>query len=44
MHVWRVKSTTRATHKWDFYEPVGTINGQDAFTPLSETGCALGRS
>jgi branched-chain amino acid transport system substrate-binding protein len=44
MHVWRVKPAAKSTHQWDFYEPVGTIEGKDAFTPLDEAGCALGRS
>ncbi|MDR3533623.1 MAG: ABC transporter substrate-binding protein [Rhodopila sp.] len=44
MYVWRVKPSARATHKWDFYEPIGTIEGKDAFMPLDETGCALTRS
>ncbi|HEY0184498.1 MAG TPA: ABC transporter substrate-binding protein [Rhodopila sp.] len=44
MHVWRVKPSAKATHKWDFYEPIGTIDGKDAFTPLDEAGCSLSRS
>jgi branched-chain amino acid transport system substrate-binding protein len=44
MHVWRVKPVSKATHKWDFYEPVGVIEGKDAFMPLNETGCPLIRS
>jgi branched-chain amino acid transport system substrate-binding protein len=44
MHVWRVKPSAQAAHQWDFYEPIGTIDGKDAFTPLDETGCPLGRS
>jgi branched-chain amino acid transport system substrate-binding protein len=41
MHVWRVKPSAKATHRWDFYEPVATIAGKDAFMPLDETGCKL---
>jgi branched-chain amino acid transport system substrate-binding protein len=41
MHVWRVKPTSKSTHKWDFYEPVSTIDGKDAFIPISESGCKL---
>ncbi len=41
MHVWRIKPSAKARHKWDFYEPIGTIEGKDAFTPLDETGCKL---
>lgn len=44
MHVWRVKPSAKSTHKWDFYEPIGTIDGKDAFMPLNETGCALDHS
>lgn len=43
MHVWRVKPTAEAKHKWDFYEPVATIDGKDAFTPMDETGCLQNR-
>lgn len=41
MYVWRVKPSARAAHKWDFYEPIATIPGKDAFMPLDETGCVL---
>lgn len=41
MHVWRVKPASKAAHKWDFYEPVGKIDGKDAYVPLEATGCAL---
>ena len=41
MHVWRVKPASQSTHKWDFYAPIGTLAGKDAFTPLAETGCKL---
>jgi branched-chain amino acid transport system substrate-binding protein len=41
MHVWRVKPSAKSTHKWDFYEPVATIPGKDAYPPLNETGCNL---
>jgi branched-chain amino acid transport system substrate-binding protein len=44
MYVWRVKPSAQATHKWDFYQPVATIAGKDAFTPSDETGCKLDRS
>jgi branched-chain amino acid transport system substrate-binding protein len=42
MLVWRVKPSAKATHRWDFYEPVATIPGKDSFIPLAETGCKLG--
>jgi branched-chain amino acid transport system substrate-binding protein len=41
MHIWRVKPASKATHKWDYYEPVGDLAGTDAFTPLAESGCSL---
>jgi branched-chain amino acid transport system substrate-binding protein len=41
MHVWRVKPRSAATHQWDFYQPVASIAGKDAYTPLDETGCKL---
>jgi branched-chain amino acid transport system substrate-binding protein len=41
MHVWRVKPASRAAHKWDFYEPVSTLAGKDAFMPAAESGCSL---
>jgi branched-chain amino acid transport system substrate-binding protein len=41
MHVWRVKPRSAATHKWDYYQPVASIAGKDAYTPLDETGCKL---
>ena len=41
MYVWRVKPSARSTHEWDFYEPVATIPGPDAFVPLAETGCTI---
>ncbi len=41
MYVWRVKPSARAAYKWDFYEPIATIAGKDAFMPLGETGCVL---
>ncbi len=41
LHVWRVKPSKAARHPWDFYEPIATIDGRDAFTPLTETGCSL---
>ncbi len=44
MRVWRVKPSTHAAHNWDYYEPVAMINGNDAFTPLDATGCALGHA
>ncbi len=41
MYVWQVKSSEDATHRWDFYKPVATIPGTDAFPDPASTGCAL---
>jgi branched-chain amino acid transport system substrate-binding protein len=41
MYVWKVKPVARSTHQWDFYEPVGTIAGKDAFLPLGDSGCKV---
>ena len=41
MHIWRVKPAAKATHKWDYYEPIGDLAGTDAFTPLAESGCSM---
>jgi branched-chain amino acid transport system substrate-binding protein len=41
MHVWRVKPTAQAKYKWDFYEPISTIDGKDSFIPMGESGCKL---
>jgi branched-chain amino acid transport system substrate-binding protein len=41
MHVWRVKPGAKSTHKWDFYEPIATIAGNQSYPPLNETGCSL---
>ena len=41
MHVWRVKPASKAAQRWDFYEPIGSLAGKDAFTPLAEAGCSM---
>ena len=41
VHVWRVKPASRAAHRWDFYEPISSLPGKDAFTPMAESGCTL---
>jgi branched-chain amino acid transport system substrate-binding protein len=41
MMIWRVKPSSRAAHQWDYYEPVGTLPGTEAFMPLAETTCRL---
>jgi branched-chain amino acid transport system substrate-binding protein len=44
MHVWRVKPVAKSTHKWDFYDPIGIIDGADAYIPVAESGCTLTHS
>jgi branched-chain amino acid transport system substrate-binding protein len=44
MYVWRVKPAAKAAHKWDFYEPIGPIDGTEAYIPVAESGCTLTRS
>jgi branched-chain amino acid transport system substrate-binding protein len=39
--VWRVKPAAQAAHRWDFYEPISTLPGADAFIKLADTGCGL---
>jgi branched-chain amino acid transport system substrate-binding protein len=41
MYVWQVKSSEEAKHKWDFYKPIATIPGKDAFPAPESTGCSL---
>jgi branched-chain amino acid transport system substrate-binding protein len=41
IHVWQVKPPAASRSRWDFYAPVATIAGKDAFMPLAETGCRL---
>ena len=41
MHIWRVKPLGQAKGKFDSYEPLGSIPGNEAFVPLAETGCGL---
>ena len=41
MYLWRVKPKAKSTHRWDFYEPIASLPGKDAFMPLNETGCTI---
>ena len=36
-----VKKPSESKGPWDFYKLVGTVPGDQAFTPLSESKCAL---
>lgn len=41
MYVWQVKTPAESKHKWDFYKPVATLDGKDAFPPPDMFGCTL---
>jgi branched-chain amino acid transport system substrate-binding protein len=41
MYLARVKSPDQSTQKWDYYEILRTIPGDQAFLPLSESTCPL---
>jgi branched-chain amino acid transport system substrate-binding protein len=41
MYLWQVKSSKEAKHRWDFYKPIATIPGKDAFPDPASTGCSL---
>src|SRR5580698_439503 len=41
MYVWQVKAPSASKHKWDFYKPVATLDGKDAFPPPGMFGCTL---
>jgi branched-chain amino acid transport system substrate-binding protein len=41
MYVWQVKPSKEAKHRWDFYKPIATIPGKDAFPDPTSTGCSL---
>ncbi|NPD67804.1 hypothetical protein HN018_24430 (plasmid) [Lichenicola cladoniae] len=38
-YIWQVKSPAESKASWDYYKPVGTIDGHQAMQPLSETRC-----
>src|ERR1700741_300075 len=40
-YLFEVKKPSESKGAWDFYKLVGTVPGDQAFTPLSETKCAL---
>jgi branched-chain amino acid transport system substrate-binding protein len=41
MYLARVKSPDESTQKWDYYEILRTIPGDQAFLPLAESTCPL---
>src|SRR5215831_10327654 len=40
-YLYEVKKPSESKAPWDFYNLVGTVPGDQAFTPLSESKCAL---
>jgi len=40
-YLFEVKKPSESKGPWDFYKLVGTVPGDQAFTPLSESKCAL---
>jgi branched-chain amino acid transport system substrate-binding protein len=40
-YLFEVKKPSESKSPWDFYKLVGTVPGEQAFTPLSESKCAL---
>ena len=41
MYLFRVKSPEESKYKFDYYELLATIPGNEAFKPLEEGGCPL---
>jgi branched-chain amino acid transport system substrate-binding protein len=39
MYLMRIKTPSEAQGKWDLYDRVATVAGDDAFRPLSESAC-----
>jgi branched-chain amino acid transport system substrate-binding protein len=40
-YLFEVKKPSESTAPWDFYKLIGTVPGDQAFTPLSESKCAM---
>jgi branched-chain amino acid transport system substrate-binding protein len=40
-YLFEVKKPSESKSPWDFYKLIGTVPGDQAFTPLSESKCAL---
>ncbi|WP_439375053.1 ABC transporter substrate-binding protein [Bradyrhizobium sp. PMVTL-01] len=40
-YLFEVKKPSESKGPWDFYKLVGTVSGDQAFTPLAESKCAL---
>jgi branched-chain amino acid transport system substrate-binding protein len=40
-YLFEVKKPSESKAPWDFYKLIGTVSGDQAFTPLSESKCAM---
>jgi branched-chain amino acid transport system substrate-binding protein len=40
-YIWQVKTPAESKYNWDFYKPVATLDGKDAFPPPDMFGCKL---
>jgi branched-chain amino acid transport system substrate-binding protein len=43
-YLFEVKAPRESRAPWDYYKPLQTTPGEQAFRPLAEGGCALGRA
>jgi branched-chain amino acid transport system substrate-binding protein len=41
IHLFRVKARAESRGRWDLYEHVSTVPGDEAFRPLAYGGCAM---
>jgi branched-chain amino acid transport system substrate-binding protein len=41
LRLFRVKTPAESHYPWDYYQPVATISGDQAFPPLSQSKCPL---
>ena len=39
MHLMRIKKPEESKQKWDLYEYLSTVPGDEAFRPMAEGGC-----
>jgi branched-chain amino acid transport system substrate-binding protein len=41
MYLYQVKSTKESTTPWDYYKMIAKVTGEEAFTTVAESKCAL---
>lgn len=41
VHFFKVKTPAESKYAWDYYKPLKTVSGEEAFAPLSESTCPL---